>query len=358
MAERHRPTDPKRWRFRSPAIPALRRGALNAAPVGILVGVELATDSKLTGAISTGALLVGFVAFEAPGRIRFVWQLLTTPLVAAAAALGVLSTEPEALAVAAMLLIASLGGFCVAISMRLAIAAMTVVLALLIAQGQFIPVGDAPAALLLVGAGGLAQSLVALVAWTLWDRESEPFDPREGVRASAGIFAANLTLRSPSMRHALRWGAALAIGVLAYRVLDLHDHGFWIPLTTLFVLKPDPDQTVERILMRAAGTAAGLLLATGFAEAFPGEAIPVAIVLSASAALCYAFLAIEYALFTTAITVYVVLLAANLGEPAFQAAGERGLGTVVGILIAALTIISWPERGSLEPIRPRALAPG
>ena len=91
MAEQPRPTDPKEWRFRQPAGPALRRGALIAAPVGVLLAFELLTDSKLTGAISTGALLVGFVAFEAPARIRFVWQLLTAPLIGAAAALGVLT---------------------------------------------------------------------------------------------------------------------------------------------------------------------------------------------------------------------------------------------------------------------------
>ncbi len=358
VADQPRPTDPQRWRFHQPAGPALRRGALIAAPVGILLIFELTTDSKLTGAISTGALLVGFVAFEAPARVRFVWQLLTAPLIGAAAALGVLTTEPAALAVAAMLLVATLGGFCVAVSMRLAIAAMTVVLALLIAQGQFLPTADALPGFLLVTAGAVVQALVALAAWGLWDREAEDFDLRSGVIEARTGLAANLTLRSPSMRHALRWGGALAIGVAVYRAFDLHDHGFWIPLTTLFVLKPDPDQTIERILMRAAGTVAGLVLATGFAEAFLNDAIPVALVLTVSAAVCYAFLAIEYALFTTAITVYMVLLADSLGEPAYQAAGERGLGTAAGILIAALAFASWPERGSVEPLRPQAPATG
>ena len=357
MAEQTRPTDPKEWRFRQPAGPALRRGALVAAPVGVLLAFELATDSKLTGAISTGALLVGFVAFDAPARIRFIWQLLTAPVIGAAAALGVLTTEPAVLAVAAMLVIAALGGFCVAISMRLAIAAMTVVLALLIAQGQFLPLDDAPPALGLVTIGALAQSLVALAAWALWDRGSEPFDLRRGASAAGRVFAANLTLRSPSMRHALRWGGALALGVAIYRALDLHDHGYWIPLTTLFVLKPDPDQTIERILMRAAGTAAGLVLATGFAEALINDVIPVTLVLTASAAVCYAFLAIEYALFTTAITIYMVVLADSLGEPAFRAAGERGIGTAAGIVIAGLAILSSPERGSVEPIPPATEAP-
>ncbi len=88
--------------------------------------------------------------------------------------------------------------------------------------------------------------------------------------------------------------------------------------------------------MRAAGTVFGLVLATGLAELLGNDLIPVTIVLVSAAALAYAFLAIEYALFTTAITVYVVLLTDTLGSSAFDAAGERGLGTVLGILVAAL----------------------
>ena len=57
------------------------------------------------------------------------------------------------------------------------------------------------------------------------------------------------------------------------------------------------------------------------------DLIPVVIVLTLSAALAYALLAIEYALFTTAITVFVVLLTDSLGAAPLDAAGERALGT-------------------------------
>ena len=180
---------------------------------------------------------------------------------------------------------------------------------------------------------------MALAAWALWDREFEAFDLPQGVSAAAPGARRQPhppipepAPRAPLGRRPWRSGSPI------YRAFDLHDHGYWIPLTTLFVLKPDPDQTIERLLMRAAGTAAGLVLATAFAEAFLNDAIPVALVLTASAAVCYAFLAIEYALFTTAITIYMVLLADSLGEPAFRAAGERGFGTAAGILIAALAV--------------------
>jgi hypothetical protein len=350
MATAASPTDPQVWRLRQPLRPALERGAVAAVPVGLAILAELLLDSHLAGAVSTGALLTGFVAFEAPGRIRFFWQAICAPLVGVGAALGVVSTEPAAAAVLAMFLAATAGGFCVAVSLRLAIAAMMVVLALLIAQGQFIPIDDAPDALLLGTIGGLWQSLFALAAWALWDRGDEPFDLVAGIRGAGATFAANLTLRSQSFRHALRWGAALAFGVAIYRVLDLGAHGFWVPLTILFVLKPDPGQTVERILMRAAGTVGGLIAATALAEALVNDAVPVSIALAIAAAFSYALLATEYALFTAAITTYVVLLADVLGEPPLEAADQRGLGTVIGILVALLAIRAWPERGSAEQL--------
>jgi hypothetical protein len=103
--------------------------------------------------VSTGALRAGFVAFDAPARTRLAWQAFTAPAIGAAAALGALTSEPPLLAVAAMTLFASAGGITVAVSPRLSIAAMTCVLALLIAQGLSLDAQEAPEALLLGGAG-------------------------------------------------------------------------------------------------------------------------------------------------------------------------------------------------------------
>ena len=104
--------------------------------------------------------------------------------------------------------------------------------------------------------------------------------------------------------------------------------------------------------MRAVGTVIGLLLATALAEAARrGNVIPTTLLLTAAAAFAYALLAIEYALFTTAITVYVVLLTDTLGASPFDAAGERALGTALGILVAALAFRAFGEasRPTREP---------
>jgi hypothetical protein len=315
---------------------------------------ELEFDDAVVGGLATATLIAGFITFDAPARVRVRWQLACAPLIGICAALGVLSSQNTAAAVATMALIACLCGHLVSVSLRLAIAGLTFVLALLIAQGLLLDTSEVDRALLLGTCGGLLQALTAAFAWLFWDREREPFRLGPAIREGLAALRANVSLRSSSMRHAIRFGAALAIGVAIYRLAGFDDHGYWVPLTILFVLKPEANQTAERIAMRAAGTVIGLVLATLLAELLGDDVIPVTIVLTAAAALAYAMLAIEYALFTTAITVYVVLLTDTLGSSAFDAAGERGLGTVLGILVAGLAFRLYGELEEAEDGREEA----
>ena len=67
--------DPERLAAARTRAPALRRGLIVAIPVGVAMLLDLELDAPASGAISTGALLAGFVAFDAPARTRLVWQL-------------------------------------------------------------------------------------------------------------------------------------------------------------------------------------------------------------------------------------------------------------------------------------------
>jgi uncharacterized membrane protein YccC len=320
--------------------------------VALLFEFEL--DDAVAGGLATAAMICGFVAFDAPARVRVRWQLLCAPIVGICAAVGVLSSQNVVAAVAMMAVVAAACGYLVSVSLRLAIAGLTFTLALLIAQGLLLDSNEVDRALLLGTCGGLLQALTAAIAWLLWDREREPFRFGPAIRESVVALRANLSLRRSSMRHAIRFGAALAIGVAIYRLAGFDDHGYWVPLTILFVLKPEASQTAERIAMRAAGTVIGLVLATLLAELLGDDVIPVTIVLMAAAACAYALLAIEYALFTTAITVYVVLLTDTLGSSAFDAVEERGLGTALGILVAGLAFRLYGELEEAEEEREAA----
>ena len=336
--------------------PALRRGVLVAIPVAAALGVELGLGAPSKGAIATGALLAGFPGLDAPAGTRAGWQAAAAPLIGLAAALGALTGSSALLAVAAMGLIGIAAGYCFAVSLRLSIVGVSVALSLVIAQGLSLQPSEALRALIFATAGGLLQAGFSLFVWAVGDRGSDDFHQRWEAQAAVHELRANLNLSSTSARHALRFGAALAVGVAAYWALGMSVHGFWIPLTILFVLRPEREETFQRLILRAVGTAIGLLIATALAILLGGDGVATALALSIATALAYGLLTVQYALFTTAITTYAVLLADHLGEGALSAAGQRAGATALGIVISAAAFLFWPnprraKEGERDPLR-------
>lgn len=329
--------------------PALRRGALVAVPVALALIFEFSLDWPSRGAIATAALICGFTALDAPAGPRAAWQAATAPFVGIAAALGVLSSQWAPAAALAMGLIAAASGYCFADTLRLAFSGFACSVALMISQGLFLPVHDTLPALFYGTVGGLIQAAWAGCVWLVYDRAGDNESGWNWARTRSRL-RADLTLESEVARHAIRYGTALAIGVAVYRVAGMKEHGYWIPLTILFVLRPERDETDRRLVLRAVGTLAGLALATGLAFAFDGAEAWIAIALSIAAALSFGLITVQYALFTATITTYVVLLSDTLGEARLHAAGQRVIGTAVGIAIAYLAFRVYPGPGEKRPI--------
>jgi uncharacterized membrane protein YccC len=253
--------------------------------------------------------------------------------------------------VPALALVGAAAGLCFAVSLRMAIAGLTIALSMLIAQGLPLDAADALPALLLGTAGGLLQAAFSIAVYVAGDRAVEEggWDGRAALRD----LAANRNLRSTAGRHAVRFGAGLGAGVATYWALGMQDHGFWIPLTILFVLRPDEDETFRRLALRAIGTGIGLVLASALSEWLQGDGVAIAVALTVATACAYGLLTVQYALFTAAITTYAVLLADTLGAPTLEAAAQRGAATAIGIAIAGLAFLLWPNPGEREA---RALA--
>jgi Fusaric acid resistance protein-like len=324
--------------------PALRRGALVAVPIALALIFEFSLGWPSRGAIATAAFVCGFTALDAPAGPRALWQAGAAPLVGAGAALGILSSQWAPAAVLAIGLVAAASGYLFADTLRLAFVGFGVAVAVVISQGFFLPASDALPVFLYGTVGGLAQAAWAGCVWLVHDREPDNDSGWDWERTKSRMRAA-WTLDSAVARHAIRFGTALAVGVALYRALGLHDHGYWIPLTLLFVLRPERDETERRLVLRAVGTVLGLGIATGLAAAFGGIEPWVAIALTISAALTFGLLTVQYALFTAAITTYVVLLTDTLGEPALHADAQRALGTAIGIAIAFLAWRLYPGAG-------------
>ncbi|QEV19177.1 FUSC family protein [Streptomyces alboniger] len=162
------------------------------------------------------------------------------------------------------------------------------------------------------------------------------------LRVRARRAARNVVLSGASWRYGLR--LALCIGV-AQALVSLIDvpRSYWVALTVTFVLKPDFGSVFSRAVLRALGTAAGLVVAAAVLAEVPHGwwDVPVMLLL---APLIPALTTRGYGYQTAAITPVILLLSDILNH--------QGLGLVVPRLVdsligCAITLVAgyllWPE---------------
>ncbi|MET8504272.1 FUSC family protein [Streptomyces sp. NPDC004787] len=170
------------------------------------------------------------------------------------------------------------------------------------------------------------------------DRLGRPAALRVRVRRTAR----NVLLSGASWRYGLR--LALCIG-LAQALVSLIPvpRSYWVALTVTFVLKPDFGSVFSRAVLRAAGTAAGLVVAAPLLAAVPRGwwDVPVMVAL---AALIPAFSAKGYAFQTAAITPVILLLSDLLNHQGFDLVLPRLYDSLIGCGIALVAgYLLWPE---------------
>ncbi|MFJ5138254.1 FUSC family protein [Streptomyces sp. NPDC088707] len=175
-------------------------------------------------------------------------------------------------------------------------------------------------------------------AYNVDDRLGRPAALRVRVRraARAALFS------EASWRYGLR--LALCIG-LAQALVSLIPvpRSYWVALTVTFVMKPDFGSVFSRAVLRAFGTAAGLLLAALVLAEVPRGwwDVPVMCVL---AALIPAFSAKGYAFQTAAITPVILLLSDTLNQQGFDLVMPRLYDSLIGCGIALIAgYLLWPE---------------
>jgi len=169
-------------------------------------------------------------------------------------------------------------------------------------------------------------------------------------RNPLAILRANLRLSSIAFRHALRCGTCLAIAVAGEHLSGMA-HGFWIPMTTAIVLKPDFAGTFSFGLLRVIGTLLGLVLATALVHfAFGADWQRIALL----ALLCFGFrelTTVHYGIGVMLLTALIVVLLTFEGVAPGETMAARALGTSLGSALALLAYLAWPtwERGRVRP---------
>ncbi|MFD6248896.1 FUSC family protein [Streptomyces roseolus] len=146
---------------------------------------------------------------------------------------------------------------------------------------------------------------------------------------------------SAVLRHALRVSAVTAAGYLLGLVLPF-GHGYWAPMTSVMVMRPDFSQTYSRSVARFGGTLVGVGLASAVVQAaHPGTYLSAGL-----AVLCafgmYLLMRTGYAVSQVCVAAYVVLLLGMEGSGVTQTVRDRILLTLLGGLLAMLSYAVYP----------------
>lgn len=161
-----------------------------------------------------------------------------------------------------------------------------------------------------------------------------------------------LSWHADTTNYVLRLCVTLALSTALYRHLHWKN-GYWAPMTALLVLKPKWANTLSRGIARLTGTLVGAAVCALLALHPPFHHWTYFLLIAASALLCFALQAVNYALFSTVLTMYTVFLFAFGGFSERSAADLRLINTAVGGLLALLVDFTAQQIGTrLHPIAP------
>jgi hypothetical protein len=210
------------------------------------------------------------------------------------------------------------------------------------------PTGPRPALIrtALIAGGGIVQVLITSAALCFPDLRRDIVHVaarlRHTVRAEDRRFLHALrqipaALPAFSTRESAVYCARMLVTILIateiYRRSGVQS-GYWIPMTALLVLKPALYETVSRAALRVLGTLAGAWLGSLFlAHVAPRPAVLAAFT-ALFAFLSYATNAVNYGLFTTSLTGYIVFLLSLNEIPGSIIAHRRAACTALGAFLA------------------------
>jgi uncharacterized membrane protein YccC len=164
------------------------------------------------------------------------------------------------------------------------------------------------------------------------------------IHGAIGVLVRHASFRSVWLRNSLRGSLALAAAVLVADVSGVQ-HGFWVVLGTLSVLRTNAASTESTALRALGGTVAGfvvgalLLLGIGTSTPALWTALPIALAVAA-----YAPGTLPFTFGQAAFTVVVVVLF-NLLQPAGWSVGLLRIEDVaIGCLVSLVVgVLFWPR---------------
>ncbi len=172
--------------------------------------------------------------------------------------------------------------------------------------------------------------------------------PGEDLRPT--LFFNNLNFKSNVFRHSIRVALALLMGYVVSLFFKI-DHGYWIMLTIVVILKPAYSLTKKRNTDRLIGTVAGITI--GLLLLFLVKDInALLVIMLLFMAASYMFIRTNYFMTVMLMTTYLViffhyLYPGNIREIMLERLIDTAIGSVIAFLASLFIIPAW-ERHSIK----------
>ena len=317
-----------------------RLGSRRVPGIFILLLCAVIFHQIPAGVLAAGtALSVGFAGCRHLCGSRLLAMNATTALMALCALLGILAGNCYAVTLAS----AATGGFaCGLLSLASEDAgwvAMQGVIAFIIGSyfaGSWLPALERAGCIL---TGGLTETFCLLVIWRLenisrFGDETNSTANKTNSISKDWFAGLNSAVKSKvGVRFGLRVAITLALAVEVAHLLNLRSD-YWLPMTTLIVLKPDFNRTYTGGIQRVAGTLTGVVLASLVAIIFRPTTDVLLALVTASAWGSFSFQKVNPVMFSAALTFLVVLLIAMTGLPESAVTWHRLIYTFLGCVLA------------------------
>lgn len=172
------------------------------------------------------------------------------------------------------------------------------------------------------------------------------------LRSTLARVRRHLEWTSPVLRHALRLAVAAALGITLARFAGV-EHGYWIPLTVLLVLRPETAHTYTRCSGRIAGTAAGIVVASAVTMLWHPTGMVAAVIAVAFLAVTYVVAGLNFVALSAALAAAIVFLIDIDGVADTATLAQRLLAIAVGGMLAVLAHVALPDHALIR-LRQRA----
>ena len=189
-------------------------------------------------------------------------------------------------------------------------------------------------------AGGAFSLLLTMTLWFFNRKTSSAIDETDAQKEIEQETKKNplhglleqLTPKSIIFRHALRLAVASAIAIAIYKFFKL-EHGYWLIITVLVIVKPVFADTRKRAFERVLGSVAGGILAVIIAALFQNIVI-LDVLLILFSVLAFSHVRSNYGFYVLFLTPFVVLMIDTVIPGDWEIALVRILDTLIGGAIA------------------------